>query len=392
MDGQPRLEVVSTPSCGYGLQATAGIRRGAVVVREKPLVVLTAAAFHEYIHSTEHSAEADANSPWCDSAWWPAPVKASARVVEGFAEREFGRLPERVQRRWMELADSFSMPPAKRPGNIVRSNAYTNGNSGDNYLYETLCRANHSCAPNLSRAFDDDGVAVVTTLRDVVKGDALTISYLSDDKLRKPADERRALLRSTFNFLCRCERCQCQASDILEPMSPPPPMPMPVVMPKPMASDILDLALCLPLEPSQYFLTMPPASSIPRASMAMVQPLELTMDEARSTLTLTSAAVVSTSTAADISDAASGSAVVRSSGLDHGLDAVAALDAAEAALSLQLRACALRLTLPTLELCRQGLVPVAPAPLIQAIEACADALSAMEGARRALLPGSSWVS
>ena len=93
----------------------------------------------------------------------------------------------------------------KTAGGIFRTNAYFDGGSG--YVFETLCRANHSCAPNCAKAMSDRGgrrVVDVRTLRAVPRGEEITVSYL---KLDAPGAARRAYLREKYNFDCRCARC-----------------------------------------------------------------------------------------------------------------------------------------------------------------------------------------
>ena len=128
------------------------------------------------------------------------------------------------RQRWLTLADSFTggFLPAdasalKTPGGIARTNSVTDVHTGDCYLFETLSRANHSCAPNMRftlPAFPCDGGAVtLSMLSDVPKGSALTISYLPPDDLERPTAERRALLSDKFNFVCGCERCGPAAAE-----------------------------------------------------------------------------------------------------------------------------------------------------------------------------------
>ena len=57
----------------------------------------------------------------------------------------------------------------------MRCNAFTNVATGDNLLFETLSRANHSCVPNMRYTFEGD-VAVVSMLRDAAQAEELTIS------------------------------------------------------------------------------------------------------------------------------------------------------------------------------------------------------------------------
>jgi len=218
---------------GFGLRATRDLPLGTVVLRERPIAVLRASELRHVIGQDPPlerlvASAADEASAFSDAQYWPAPTHASAEVIERFASHVFAQLPEPLQRKWMSLADSFSVPPAKSPGNVVRSNAFTDTAVGDSYLYEVLSRANHSCRPNISRTFEGSTVVVRTT-RTVAAGEPLLISYLSDTVLARPTNERRAALRAKFCFHCECERCGERCGKVaaragrLEATTPPQP-------------------------------------------------------------------------------------------------------------------------------------------------------------------------
>ena len=141
------------------------------------------------------------------------------QIMQRITQLDYARLPERQQRRWMSLCDVFSTPPTKNPFNIWRSNAYgkdtherREGNEEDDndmggYLYELLCRANHSCEPSVEKNIDrETGVVAVVALRNIAKGDKLCTSYLPE-QMNRPTNERRALLQEKYRFICTCERC-----------------------------------------------------------------------------------------------------------------------------------------------------------------------------------------
>jgi SET domain len=66
----------------------------------------------------------------------------------------------------------------------------------------------HSCNPNSMWVEDpQSGQFSLRTRHNIQKGEELTISYLSEDFLAKPTQERRDLLESTKCFTCSCQRC-----------------------------------------------------------------------------------------------------------------------------------------------------------------------------------------
>ena len=179
--------VVREPGCGFGMRAQRDLEEGTTILREIPLAVL--------------KLDSDpAARDMCEGD----PIRA----IHHLAEIVFSTLPVLKQQRWMALADAFTEAPGKTPGNIIRSNAFADGDSGNSYLYELLSRANHSCTPTMSKQFEGNWhVATLRVLRPVAHHDFLTISYLSDADLERPTSERRALLRDRFNFHCECTRC-----------------------------------------------------------------------------------------------------------------------------------------------------------------------------------------
>ena len=207
-------EIVFSPRSGYGIEAFCDLEKDAVILRERPLVCLSSEALQKAAMSDTQMqallmALADEPDPFSEECWWPERVPTPIKAIQRFAEIVFAKCAPSTQQKWMSLADSFSSPSeAKSPGNVIRSNAFTDADTGDNYLYEHLSRANHSCDPNLMRTFAAQGLVVVSTLRRVRTGEALHISYLSDEDLALPTDERRALLRTRFNFDCACSRCE----------------------------------------------------------------------------------------------------------------------------------------------------------------------------------------
>lgn len=67
---------------------------------------------------------------------------------------------------------------------------------------------NHDCAPNVNRYFS--GILQGNYLQckagiDIRKGEELSISYID---ILTPLYQRQKILKSHFNFECRCKRCQ----------------------------------------------------------------------------------------------------------------------------------------------------------------------------------------
>jgi hypothetical protein len=63
---------------------------------------------------------------------------------------------------------------------------------------------NHDCTPNAHAVVDSDGSVVIRAIRDLKRGDEVTISYVD---IREPYQERRKTLQSHYGFECVCQRC-----------------------------------------------------------------------------------------------------------------------------------------------------------------------------------------
>ncbi|CAE6935156.1 SET5 [Symbiodinium natans] len=74
-------------------------------------------------------------------------------------------------------------------------------------LYATACRANHACKPRARLCVGADGRVRVVALTDILAGEEVTVSYLSESDLLEPGSIRRKLLGQTWGFLCQCQRC-----------------------------------------------------------------------------------------------------------------------------------------------------------------------------------------
>ena len=200
--------VVAVPGAGMGMIASRDLFKGSVVLRERPIAILRAATLQEA--AAELWPElSKLRKEWHANRSWPDEVHAPPEVIERFAEKEFNRCSRHDQQRWLSLADAFHA--STTPGGVARTNAFTDVATGDQHLFERMSRANHSCDPNMRFLLDnfpgDGGLVSLSVLRDTLKGEALTISYISLHDLELTTEERRALLREKFNFECECKRC-----------------------------------------------------------------------------------------------------------------------------------------------------------------------------------------
>lgn len=78
---------------------------------------------------------------------------------------------------------------------------------------------NHSCSPNVERVYERGNLSFHLT-KDVDADELLSLSYLSNDELKRPVKQRRALLSKRLYFTCGCLRCVEEASAVEEAARP----------------------------------------------------------------------------------------------------------------------------------------------------------------------------
>lgn len=96
-----------------------------------------------------------------------------------------------------------------RIGAACQSNSFGVYSSGDDCLgsglYPEASLFNHSCAPNLCRVMRPGRTAAFYALRDIPRGEPLTICYI--ELCEDSTAERRRTLMDAYRFFCGCSRC-----------------------------------------------------------------------------------------------------------------------------------------------------------------------------------------
>eukprot|EP00747_Dinoflagellata_sp_TGD_P179204 gnl/TRDRNA2_/TRDRNA2_29629_c0_seq1.p1 gnl/TRDRNA2_/TRDRNA2_29629_c0~~gnl/TRDRNA2_/TRDRNA2_29629_c0_seq1.p1 ORF type:complete len:448 (-),score=72.32 gnl/TRDRNA2_/TRDRNA2_29629_c0_seq1:46-1353(-) len=86
-------------------------------------------------------------------------------------------------------------------------NAYSSHPSGYRVLFGTICKANHSCAPNGAVTVLDEGPGKLVCLRPISAGEEITVTYLNPAELAAPWKFRQSRLFASWEFRCQCSRC-----------------------------------------------------------------------------------------------------------------------------------------------------------------------------------------
>ncbi|PUU75000.1 hypothetical protein B9Z19DRAFT_1067790 [Tuber borchii] len=92
---------------------------------------------------------------------------------------------------------------------ITKTNALPLGPDSEHAgLFLTVARLNHSCSPNASHAWNSNtGTETIHAIRDILRGEEVTICYIGSDKSCRDREGRRKELAAVFKFECHCTVC-----------------------------------------------------------------------------------------------------------------------------------------------------------------------------------------
>ena len=84
-------------------------------------------------------------------------------------------------------------------------------------IYPTVRSARHSCAPNAFPSTNSKLLHRLVAARSIQKGEEITFSYIDLDQ---DFDMRQANLKSAYNIVCECARCNREKDDLSKRVSP----------------------------------------------------------------------------------------------------------------------------------------------------------------------------
>ena len=105
---------------------------------------------------------------------------------------------------------NISKENALKVWGIYKTNAFTNG------VFVKMSRFNHSCHPNAAMSCRVSNTQDVRALRKIREGEEITICYTDSSESLWSREERRAELKSLYNFDCNCEGCDMISEQILK--------------------------------------------------------------------------------------------------------------------------------------------------------------------------------
>lgn len=96
-----------------------------------------------------------------------------------------------LMKRW--AVNSFEMNPFLQLGDTTNNNC----------IYDKACRINHACVPNCSRAFNSEHSISIRAMRDIKRGEEITINY----GVYGTYSFRATNIAEKWKFTCTCNAC-----------------------------------------------------------------------------------------------------------------------------------------------------------------------------------------
>lgn len=166
-------KICESPGRGMGFFANRLIKRGELIISEKPLVTLT-----------------------------------NGFVIANTLEQRIEKLSQAEKDLFYSLSNSWPSISPRCMG-IFKTNALPLGvDSPTGAIFPIIARSNHSCLPNANHYWNESkGLETIFALKDIENNEEITLSYC-DSYTDKQA--RQAQLKEGFIFDCKCEICSIE--------------------------------------------------------------------------------------------------------------------------------------------------------------------------------------
>ena len=189
--------------CNDGIIATRDIKAGDLIIQEKPIWIESKnleGAQRAYEHVMK------ANPKWLDTLYYREDKRKTYYNRMKCAQIDIDPYEQEKQYLSKFMAQ-------------VDINSFDVG--GFHLLYLQTSKINHSCLPNATRNVHckyldcslkkerspRECIGKIYAIRDIKKGEQITISYLSPDELLLPTNQRNDAIKKKFGFHCQCIRC-----------------------------------------------------------------------------------------------------------------------------------------------------------------------------------------
>ena len=191
------VKVTEIEGKGRGLVAAKDIKMGEVIFTDKPVIKVFTKT-EEGINDVTFKEHIE-------------PVLEQLSKVPSEARRQFQEL--RVPDGVLGQENVFILTYLKFVANCTTSRAMDGSGLYCSILSLNFALVNHSCMPNVELSAHepgDDYKVELRAIKDISRGEEVTVSYLNDDHISEfgmNREKRREKLKKTLFFDCNCSFC-----------------------------------------------------------------------------------------------------------------------------------------------------------------------------------------
>eukprot|EP01065_Artemidia_motanka_P004749 TRINITY_DN1226_c0_g1_i3.p1 TRINITY_DN1226_c0_g1~~TRINITY_DN1226_c0_g1_i3.p1 ORF type:complete len:588 (+),score=189.89 TRINITY_DN1226_c0_g1_i3:50-1813(+) len=199
------LRVADVPGRGRGVLAMCDVPRGTLLMKDEAIASRTfQVRWKTDVPETPFEAFGDIARQMHSRKDLPS-LHVDGKPVEA----DVGGRPDGVEKaEWDTLVRTAQLNSFFRPVEFEKTRVRV----AEQRLYPRASFLNHSCAPNA--VMHDDGY--VRAVMDLRRGDEVFISYMTEQELLRPTDQRRKRLSSSHQFVCLCSRCEAPSKAELQ--------------------------------------------------------------------------------------------------------------------------------------------------------------------------------
>lgn len=211
------VQLLPTPSAGYGIVASQDIPRGTLIAVEAPLVAIPLGADDDapamFCSSLQKLAEEElARLDKC--SYDPSALEI---INQGNIRKEIsGWCQSNIQLNVEGAEFQRAVELACKRYAIFSTNNLSMGENEGRAVFDFFCRMNHSCKPSIHEHYDKQSNRLsIRTLHDIKRGDEIFSTYID---LLHPRKRRRKKLQA-WGFTCQCSACADDGMELLRERS-----------------------------------------------------------------------------------------------------------------------------------------------------------------------------
>lgn len=197
------FKVTEIPSKGLGAIATRDIRRGEVLIRERPLVVWPSELSAEQARALVGNLTPSARKAYMSLANASSASSSSSKLDPILGIRATNGFN-------VELP---SIDPRQTPAELLVGDLASRNRTAS-FVFARIARINHSCLPNADHSIDWRNLRMtVYATTDIAAGQEINIEYMPS-LVQRTHQERRQALERDFGFVCHCRACSGSPEEV----------------------------------------------------------------------------------------------------------------------------------------------------------------------------------